>query len=808
MRLRIYIFSTDRNDRVRVKHIASPLWRTGWILLGLWMGLFTGAIHAQTAPAELGTDLKGRPVEGVRVVGNAQVSTAIIMNVVRTREGAAYDPATVEEDYKRIYGLRRFSNVEAKVEPTETGVVVVFVVQEQKQISTIAYRGNLAIDTLKIQEVVDSREGEAIDRFRISLARRAIETLYREKNFPFAHVEVPPEPLSSRGELIFNIIEGPNVRVRKTDFVGNNSYSTDTLKGQIRTRYWIWIFRPGTYEPDTVEDDVAAVRRFYEQKGFFDVRVGRKLIWSPNLKELEINFVIEEGKRYQIDRVTFKGLSIVGEADLRARMKLLEGQFYDNEIIQRDIREMVRAYSPFGMIYQPQSTDPGYLQIDTTPVFRGQEGKVELIYDVREGKAYRLGRVYVKGNYKSQDKLVLREMRMQPGQLYDSGAVQDANERLRGTPYFGNVVMTPVGDEPDTRDLLVEIEEARTASFSVGAGVNSNGGVGGNITYEQRNFDLLNWPDSWGEIFTDKAFTGAGQNFRASFEPGTQATNASLRFTEPYIFDQPYSFTGEIYLRDREREHYDDQRIGTRLSFGKRFNYVYSGLITARLEQVGISNIEDRDVRAQEILDADGDSFLSSLGVQLRRDTTTRGLLPAKGTTTTISYEKYGALGGDYDFHKYTLTWDGFFKLSEDLLDRKTILELHTDMGYIAGNGPFFERFYGGGLGSIRGFEFRGVSPRSGADDDPVGGDFALTYSVQVSFPVAGENLRGVVFHDGGTIEESFKLDDFRSSIGAGVRLTLPFFGQAPLALDFAYPLAKNSEDDTQFISFSFGFVQ
>jgi outer membrane protein insertion porin family len=140
------------------------------------------------------------------------------------------------------------------------------------------------------------------------------------------------------------------------------------------------------------------------------------------------------------------------------------------------------------------------------------------------------------------------------------------------------------------------------------------------------------------------------------------------------------------------------------------------------------------------------------------------------------------------------------------LLDRKTILEGHVDAGWIWGTSPFFERFYGGGIGSIRGFSFRGVSPRSGPDDDPIGGDFALTGSLQLSFPLAGDNLRGVVFTDAGTVEESVKIGTIRSSVGAGIRLVIPFLGQTPIALDFAFPLSKNSEDETQIFSFSFGF--
>jgi outer membrane protein insertion porin family len=382
---------------------------------------------------------------------------------------------------------------------------------------------------------------------------------------------------------------------------------------------------------------------------------------------------------------------------------------------------------------------------------------------------------------------------------------------LRATPYFQNVKITPVDNgDPNTRDIVVEANdrEARTAQFNIGAGVNSNGGLGGQITYEQRNFDITNIPSRFQDIFTGQAFVGAGQTFRISLEPGTQQTNASIRFTEPWIFDQPYSFTGELYLRNRVREDYDDKRLGARASLGKRFNYIWSALVTARGEQVDIDSVHDRPVRAQEILDAEGTSTLTSIGLQVRRDTTNRGLLPSRGTTTTAGIEQAGAFGGDYDFTRFTLSWDAYKTLKEDLLDRRTVLSVHTDFGYIPNDAPFFERFYGGGIGSVRGFAFRGISPRSGPEDDRVGGNFSITGSLEVSYPIAGDTLRGVVFTDAGDVEPDFQLGTIRWSVGAGIRLVLPILGQVPIAIDFAVPISKDSQDDTQFISFSLGFTQ
>ncbi len=755
--------------------------------------------------------LAGKTVEDVRVVGNTQVSSAVIANVIRTKKGDAYDPATVEEDYQRVYGLRKFSNVEAKVEPTNTGVIVVFEVSEQKQIANLVFRGNFKVDDTALSNVVDLKVGEAIDPFRIALAKASVENLYRGKNFPFAHVEVDQDRLTKNGDLVFNVVEGPNVKVRKVAFFGNNSFTTDRLKGQVRSRHWIWVLRPGTFDNEQVEDDVASLRRFYEGKGFFDVRVGRKLIYSPDNTELQVTFIIEEGQRYTVDKVTFKGNSALSDVELRSKIKMVEGEQYDEDVLRRDVREMIRAYSPFGFIYQAQSTDPNYFQIGSASepvkrVFRREAGTVELVYDIREGKPFKLGRILVKGNSRTQDKVILREMKMAPGQLYDSGAVQDATDRLRGTPFFQNVAVTPIGEDENSRDLLVEVLEQRTASFNIGAGINSNGGFGANITYEQRNFDIANWPSTPRDIFNGNAFIGAGQTFRVSLEPGTQISNASIRFREPYLFDQPYGWTVEAYVRDRIREDYRDRRLGGRTTLDHRFNDKYSGAVTVRAENIDIGSINDRPIRSQELLDEEGEHFLTSIGPRVTRDTTNRGLLPSRGSTTSLGWESFGVLGGDYTFQKFTANWDAYYTLREDLLDRRTILALHVDTGYIAGDSPFFERFYGGGIGSIRGFAFRGVSPRSGPDDDRVGGEFVLTSSAELGFPLVGEQLRGVVFTDMGTVEESFEIGDWRASVGAGIRLTLPILGQTPIAIDVAVPLSKNSEDDTQIISFSLGF--
>jgi outer membrane protein insertion porin family len=200
--------------------------------------------------------------------------------------------------------------------------------------------------------------------------------------------------------------------------------------------------------------------------------------------------------------------------------------------------------------------------------------------------------------------------------------------------------------------------------------------------------------------------------------------------------------------------------------------------------------------------------LLTSVALQARRDTTNPGFFPYKGTVSTAGYELFGALGGDFAFHKFTASWDGYQTLREDLLDRRTVLRLSGNAGYINGNSTFLERFYEGGIGSVRGFRFRGISPRDGRGSDPIGGDFQYSGTAEVNFPIYQEALRGVIFTDVGDVESSVRLGTIRASIGAGVRLQLPFLGQTPIAIDFGVPLTSNREDDRQLVSFSLGFSQ
>jgi outer membrane protein insertion porin family len=755
----------------------------------------------------------GRTVEAVRVIGNTQVSTSVILQLVRTHEGDKFDPQTVVGDYQRIYDqMKKFADVEARVQPTATGVIVIFVVKEQKQIREIRYEGNTQIKTKDLEDAAGIRKNEAIDQFRINLAQQSIEKLYRDKNYAYAHVQWSAEELQSTGKLVFHITEGPQVRIRKIDFIGNNSFGAWKLKDQVKSGIYIFIFSPGTYDPGQLDDDVSSLSRFYKDHGFFDVRVGRKITRSTDMKSMQITFVIDEGVRYVIDQVSFEGNVAVTEGTFRQSIKDVEGVPYDKEVIDNDVREMVKAYSKAGgFVYEEQPGMPGnpdYLHIEPQTFFEKDVGKVRLVYEISEGKQFRQGRILIQGNSKTQDKVILREMHMRPGQIYNSAEVQDAQDRLRGLPEFGGkVTISPIGDDPEVRDLLVDVTEQRTAQISAGVGINSNGGFGGQLGYEQQNFDIANWPNSWSEVFSDRSFTGAGQDFQVRFDPGTEGSDAVVSFVEPYLFDQPYSFSASGYFETHIRPVYDDQRVGGSLGLGRRFNYIWSASVSLGAADVDIRSLAlPLNVRAPEILAGMGHHTLTDMAFKLERDTTNHdNSVIYRGTDAWASFTDAGAMGGTVNYNRFTWAIAHYEQVTEDLLGRRSVLEFHTEGGDDPLKAPFFDRFYGGGIGSLRGFEYWGVSPRSGIANDAVGGDFFYTGGVEYQFPLAEDFLRGVLFVDVGDYEPNWHFGIVRSSVGFGFRLVLPILGPRPLALDFGFPITQSRLDNQQVVSFSFG---
>lgn len=403
--------------------------------------------------------------------------------------------------------------------------------------------------------------------------------------------------------------------------------------------------------------------------------------------------------------------------------------------------------------------------------------------------------------------MIRRELRFLPGELYNTIATRRAEQRLRETGLFNVATITPLPERNGSREALVEVEDAETVLFLIGVGISTDSGVLGSLTIENRNFDLFDWPRNWGEFFRGQAFRGDGQRLRFQAEPGTKLTRFRIDFTEPYLLDRPIRFDTSAYLFQRGRDGYDEQRLGFLVSLSKRFRrgplakWAVEGAF--RVEGVSVENVDP--LAPSDIRNVRGDHLLTALKGTIVRDTTDSRLIPTEGYRFSIGWEQVGALGGDFDFGRPAVSFAWFKTLRTDIFDRKSVLGVRADTAFIVGDAPVFERFYAGGFGSIRGFSFRGISPRAGIFDTRVGGDFILLTGAEYSFPLYGKTFRGVTFLDMGTVEEGFEITSWRASVGFGLRVNVEFFGPVPIVLDFGFPIAKDDDDNTRVFNFSFG---
>ena len=760
-------------------------------------------------------------VVDVAVHGNRRMSHNAILAHVKTRVGQAYDEQVARDDQGRLLATGRFASVLVLKAQTDKGIVVTFSVTEHERISDLQFRGNKHFKAKKLLKQLDFGPDEPLNLSRIEMGRRSLADKYKEEGFYFVVVTVDEQALKRDRQVIYRIVEGPRIRVRKIVFQGAESFSGRKLRRQIKTRRGWWVFSRGRLDTLQLARDVVDLRNFYRGEGYLDAQVASDLKFSDDKKRVEVRFLVEEGPRYRVGDVRFQGNTVFADDELRRRLKMTRGQHHTALQLRRDTQTLRDTYGQIGyldavvtsqtLFVAPSAPAPAWLD--------AADGRrpalVVLSYEVSEGSPFLVGRVEIRGNDVTEDRVIRRQLRSFPGQLFNTVAVEDSRQRLMEGRLFSEVSITPFGQAPSVRDMLVSVQEGRTAEFVVGAGFSTNSGVVGTISHTQRNFSWTDWPESWGEFFRARAFKGAGQTMRMSIEPGVQLTRFRLDWREPYLMDRPVSLGTALYLFTRQREDYDERRVATQVSLGKLFKNRWYGEVTSRVENVRVDNLEYD--APPEAVDDKGDHLAVGFEAMLVRDRTDSRWMPSKGDRITLGFEQ---VIGDNSFGKARAGYRRYHTLHVDALERKHIFAARAEFdGVVAGDAPIFERYYGGGIGNVRGFDYRGISPRSRgfpkAGDPPkrlgagkaIGGDMSVYLGAEYTFPLAAETLRGVVFLDSGTVEDDYTITTWRASTGVGIRLLVPYFGDVPMTLDFGFPITKDKEDDTQLVTFTFGWV-
>lgn len=758
-----------------------------------------------------GIDLEDRPISELRIDGLKEVDPQLVRNNLRLKPGDPYDAEIAHGDVVRLTNLGRFSTVVTSAEPRADGsILLIYTVTEQPTIRDVLFAGNKNAADQELLQMVLLRPGDRVDSFLIDRGISQIKNAYEEKGFYTTNVTIDQRRLDEEGILLFQIREGPRPRIRQIQFEGNTHFLDEQLASKIRSKTYIPIFRKGQLGREQLAFDAAVVKEFYFDRGYLDARVDGNAEIALHERDAVVTFLVDEGRQYTVASIDVQGNDVFASDQIRARMTLKIGDVFSASRVKSSKEALLDMYGKLGYIEA---------QVGIEQRFHDREPKVDVIVTIEEVMPYIVGKVTIQGNQITKQKVILRQVRgMRPGRPYDRTGIEKTRQRLAPSTLFDEARVSILGGPNDpVRDALIEVKEKNTGSVTFGAGISSDAGVAGEIGLTQRNFDIADVPESFGEFLTGKSFRGVGQFFSMRAQPGNERSLYSVNFREPYIFDTDYFLDTTAFFFDRDRHDWVEERFGGRLGVGQRFGDVYSASVRVRFETVEMDNIDPG--APIDVFAVGGRSDVGSVGLTIDRNTTDNRLFPTTGSVSGIVAQRYGTVFGDYDFWKISADFQKFWTVDEDFFGRRRVVSIRGEIGYIfdddtisvggvpVSESPLFERFYAGGHRTFRGFEFRGVGSRGTnmagrKTDDAVGGNFLFLLGVEYDVPIYQEIIRWVIFTDTGTVREDIGLSQYRIAIGTGIRIKIPFLGEAPFAFDVAIPILKEEDDRKQFFSF------
>lgn len=676
-------------------------------------------------------------------------------------------------------------------------------------IRSIDFVNNKAFKDKALLKRVDFEVGDYLDPILADAYRRTLAEFYRKKGFPFVEVTLDSEKLE-QGDVVYTFDEGQKVKIASVNFSGNESIKTSSLKNAIKTKTTKWFFWPVYYVEETPAEDVARLQNIYHDRGFLDYEINPKKDFSNG--KVDITFEINEGPSYTVGKIYFTGATHFENDKLLEGLKLEPGQVYHKRRAEEHVKQVLKLYRENGFVDA---------LVEQQYEFTKDPNVVDVKYTIREGNQFRVGRVDITGNEQTQDKVIRRvldEYGFTPGEFYNADlAPREGNGKLED--YVQQMTLSeeviirpvaPVSGADNAKDIKVDIKEGQTGSLMFAGGVSSDSDVIGQLILEQRNFDISDWPESFGEFITGNAFKGAGQTLRIALEPGTIVSQYSVSFTEPYYKDKPISFNlaGSSWEREIERrgDHklYDEGREKGYIGFEKRYEDKWRRSIGFRVENVQVDSIYT--FAPKEIYDVEGHTFLTGIRFGIGRDMRDDIFNPSEGYKFDIGYEQ---VAGNEDFGILQGNIVGFRTLYQDLADRKTILATKLLAATTFSYAPPFERFYAGGTNvyGLRGFEYRGVSTRglqtgvaNPVRKDPIGSEWIFLANAEVAVPLVSDNLSALFFIDSGAIDTG----NYRAAVGTGLQIQIPqWSGPIPMRFEFAVPFMKDDEDETRVFSFS-----
>ncbi|MEI8063191.1 MAG: outer membrane protein assembly factor BamA [Verrucomicrobiota bacterium] len=745
----------------------------------------------------------------IRFVGPETVNRAIVRANIQTSVGKSRLHDTIEQDVRALIGTGFFLDVRVLEEQIKDGVRVVYQVTGKASLKEITVEGGKLIRNERLKREVKLKVGDVLDERKAHESAAKMVEVYQKAGFPDAKVE----PISSidrdtgKAILKFKVTEADRVFIKAIQITGNKSVKAPVLLKLVKTkrRWWgSWMAGSGVLKDEQFVEDLEKIRDHYRSKGYIDVEIKETRIERVGKQWLIVHINLFEGQQYKIGTVKIEGSKLFPATQLQKLLKMTSGKVFTPDGLSKDIKALEDYYG-----------GRGYLdtRINSKRDANVETGQLDLIYTLQEGELTYIEKIVIRGNTKTKDKVIRRELAVAPGDIYNTVKVDASKERLKNLGYFSKIDATPEPTSiPNHRDVAIQLEEQRTGNVTFGAGFSSVDNLMGFVEVSQGNFDLFNWP----------SFTGAGQKARVRMQLGLKRQDYIISLAEPWFLDQRLLLGWDLFHTQSSylSSEFSEQRTGTSLRLEKALNDFLRAQAQYTIQDI---NYGVSDTASEELQSQSGSRLRSSMLLSLVHDMRDSVFLTTRGMRSELSVELAGGpLGGNVADYKLNAKSTIFFPFFD-----KQVLQILGAIGTVSAFGstegsggtvteidgstvkvndvPLFDRYFLGGANSLRGFTYGSVGPKD-VNGQPVGGNTTVNAMAEYSIPVV-ERVRVAVFFDIGEVERnsySFSVSDIKSDAGLGVRLNLPV---GPLRLDYGYPIQTDSQTGkTGKIQFSSGF--
>ncbi|EGK7514345.1 outer membrane protein assembly factor BamA [Campylobacter lari] len=726
----------------------------------------------------LSSSLCAATIKDIKFEGLSQLSKESAIAISKLKIGQKIDPASIDTAIKNLFDRNYFKDIVVE----EKNGVLTFKVIEKPSIGKIDIQGIASNDRKQIESLVGLKPGILYDENSAKDAAEKIKLFYQAKGFYDTVVEIKDEKLSNSSslKLTFVVNRGENIIIEKVHLSGAKNLSYSDIEPAIANKQrealgWMWGFNDGKLKIFDLANDSSRISDVYLKEGYLDVSVSPAFLNTyTDTYQADLTYFINEGEVYKVKGIKIFNPIFSDEENeaLANDLKLSVGKIVNIEKLREDIKTV-----------ETKTADLGYAFVQVIPDIQKDKENHEamIIFKVIPNEKVYIRDVIISGNTKTVDRVIRRELYLTEGNLYNRTDLIDSRNALRRTAYFENVDIKEQRVDDTHIDLIVEVKEASTGAISGGIGYGTSDGI------------LLS------ASLSDANILGSGMKGSVSIDKGDDTLSGRVSLRNPRVNDSDYSLGGSLYSDRLEWDSYDERNYGFDISVGKTLGRYTSVDLTYNLEQSDIYHLSDRLIAQGYKL---GKTYKSSITPSIVFNNTDDYYLPRSGFIASTSLE-YAGLGGDQEFISSTTKFNYYQGLEEfigwDLIYRyKASFYKVWDQGYL----PINEKLYLGGIGTIRGFDRRSVSPKN-AWGDETGGTVAFANSVELSFPIFDRiKLRGSVFFDYGAIGESSLSQIQRWSTGVGFEWLTPL---GALNLVFAKPFNTNSKDDLSKFEFMLG---